>query len=73
MHACQDALLTIYNGHIVAKELGIATADTTPPPTAIIDLKQLATKTVDEFTIIPDAILGEPIEETDDGICERIE
>ena len=47
MHACQDALLTIYNGHIVAKaclELGIATADTIPPPTAVIDLKQLAIK-----------------------------
>ena len=71
MHACQDALLAIYNGHIVAKaclELGIATADTIPPSTAVIDLKELATKIVDEFTTIPDAILGESMEETGDGI-----
>ncbi len=70
MHACQDALLTVYNGHIVARaciELGISTSDETPSPTTTIDFKQLASKIVNDFTVISDAILGKPVEESGDG------
>ena len=71
MHACQDALLTVYNGHIVAKaclELGIQKPDETPPPSTVINLKQLATKIVDEFTIISEAILCKPVAESSDSM-----
>ena len=70
MHACQDALLTIYNGHIVAKaceELGIQAPDEVPPPSTTVDLNHLATKIVDECTIVTEAILRQPLEESGDG------
>lgn len=70
MHACQDALLTVYNGHLVAKaciELGISKPDDTPLATTSIDLNQLANRIVEELTVISDAILGNPIEDSGDG------
>ncbi len=70
MHACQHALLTVYNGHLVARaciELDISKPDDTPSPTTAIDLKQLATRIVDDFTIISDAILGKQVVESGDG------
>lgn len=71
MHACQDALLTVYNGHIVAKaclELNIQHPDEMPPSSTLINLKDLATKIVDEFTIIPEALLGKPLAESSDSV-----
>ncbi len=70
MHACQDGLLTIYDGHIVGRaliELGISKPDDTPSPTTTIDLKQLATKIVDDFTVISDVLLDKPVEDSGDG------
>ena len=69
-HACQDALLTIYNGHIAAEaceELGIQTSDKVPPPSTTVDLNQLGVKVVEECTIVTEAILRKPIEESGDG------
>ncbi len=70
MHACQDALLTIYDGHIVAKALevlGIGSTDESPTPSTTVDLKQLATTIVNDCTIVSEAILGKTIEESGDN------
>ncbi len=72
MNACQDVILTIYDGHIVAKALevlGIQSPDEYPAQSITVDdLKQLATTIVDSCTIVSEAILGKTVEESGDGV-----
>lgn len=66
MHACQDALLTVYNGHIIAKacmEFNIMKPNETPS-IAI----NLAVKIADELTVISQAVLLKPVPESNDGV-----
>ncbi len=65
MHACKDALLTIYNGHIVAKaceELEIKNPSEDPLPSTTVDLKKIATKLSTNARLC-----RKPLEETGDG------
>jgi len=71
MHACEDGLLTIYHGHIVARacmELGIASPDADPSDDAKVDLREVATKVVQECTVVSDAIVGHHVEDCSDGV-----
>ena len=78
LHACLDGLLAIFKGHIVAaacKELGISSPqDDLPepapggPPHPKISTSELATRVMDQWTIVPEAILDQPLLETDDGV-----
>ena len=73
LHACQDALLTIFKGHVIAAactELGLESADSDWPSSATreVCLADLARKVVALCTVIPEAVLGQPMKETDDGV-----
>ena len=73
MHACQDALLTIFRGHVVAaacKELGIVRPDDEIKEIEVNKclLKDVAKKVVHKFTMVSDAFLGKLIVDTHDGV-----
>ena len=78
MHACQDALLTVFKGHMVAAacmELGIDGPDADLPPSALercskkADLiLQVAERVVRKYTVVPEAILRESCEDNKDGV-----
>ena len=73
MYACQDALITIFKGHIVAaacKELGIDKPEDDIKEKEINKclLKNVADKVVKQFTIISQSFLGKPVESTDDQV-----
>ena len=73
MHACQDALLTVFKGHIVAaacRELNIG-----GPEGDIKDiivnmslLNDLTMKVARRFTVIPEAFLNESVPDTGDRV-----
>ena len=63
MHACHDALLTVFKGHIVAAaciELGIEGPDMDLLTGALARCSNLhvADRVVKKFTVLPEAILG---------------
>ena len=73
LHACLDALLSVYKGHLVTaacKELGLNSPANDLPDQTQVDncVRQVAQHVVDCFTIVPEAILGKPVEESGDGV-----
>lgn len=73
LHACQDALLTVYKGHRITSacwELGLDSpnSDWPSPPTGEVCVADIAVKVVSQYTIIPEAILRQPLEEGEDGV-----
>ena len=78
MHACQDALLTVFKGHIVAAtciELGMEGPDAELPTSALAGhskdsdlIAQVAGRVVRKYTIVPEAILGELCKDSRDGV-----
>ena len=73
LHACLDALRTVFKGHIITvacSELGLKSPDVDMP--ALEDgqlyVRELAKKIVMKNSIVTKAIVGEPFEETKDGI-----
>ena len=73
MHACQDALVTIFKGHIVAaacKELGIDRPEDDIKEMEVNKhlLKDVANKVVRKFTIISQAFLGNPVDSSHDEV-----
>ena len=78
MHACQDALLTVFKGHIVAAaciELGIEESDASLPTSAPVGrskdsdlVSQVAERVVKKYTVVPEAILGELLDESKDAV-----
>ena len=65
--------MTIFEGHVVAAacmELGLDGPDSEWPSSAIgqVCVADLAQKVVTQCTIIPEAILGQPIKESWDGV-----
>ena len=79
MHACQDALHTVFKGHVVVaacRELGI-----TDPDEDVNDheidrslLKRVTQTVAKNFTVIPEAFLGDPLANSGDGVhsCARV-
>ena len=70
---CQDALLTIYKGHLITaacSELGLDSPDSDwpKPLTREVCVANIALKVLTQCTIIPEAILGQPLEESEDGV-----
>ena len=73
LHACQDALVTIFKGHLIkaaCKELGLDCPDSDwqNPPTGQVSVAYIAQNIVTQCTIIPEAILGQHLEESEDGV-----
>lgn len=74
MHASFDALMTVFKGHVVAAacvELGIDNPDGDLPltaPVSSVQLSDVATKIVDNFTIVPEAVLGIPLPDCHDRV-----
>ena len=74
MHACQDAFHTIFKGHLVAAacvELGIEGPDDELLTDQRVDqelLEQVVKMVVSKFSIIPEAILGEAVADSSDGV-----
>ena len=72
MHACEDALQTIFKGHVVAAaclELGIESPEHdihTEDKKSL--LKKVAQGIVNKFTVISEAVLGEQVESSTDGV-----
>ena len=73
LHACQDTLLTVCSGHLITsacRELGLDSpnSDWPSPPTREVCVADIATKVVSQCTVIPEAVLGQPLEESEDGV-----
>ena len=73
LHACLDALFTVYKGHLVTAacmKLGLGSPDDDLPEQSPVDtcVRNVASHVVDTFTIIPEAILGKPVDESGDGM-----
>ncbi len=77
LHACLDGFLTIFKGHLVAaadkEEIGISSPGDDLPqtpggPRPKVDVFEVAMRVVDRWTIVPEAILGQPLPEISDGV-----
>ena len=73
MHACQDALFTVFKGHIVAaacKELSIEGPNNDIKGVEINQtlLEDVAVKVVKKLAVIPEAFLNESVADTGDGV-----
>ncbi len=77
LHECLDSLLAIFKGHLVAaacKEMGISSPEDDLVPTVPggpcpkIDVSEVARRVVHRWTIVPEAILGQPLPDTDDCV-----
>ena len=73
MHACQDALLTVFKGHIAAaacRELNIGGPEGDIKDIVINKslLEDLAVKVARRFTVIPEAFLSESVPDTGDQV-----
>ncbi len=76
LHACLDGLLTAFHGHLVAAaclELGIKSAydfqlDSTGAQVKV-NLSDVASAIVDKWTVVPEAIIGQPLlNDSSDGV-----
>ncbi len=72
MHASFDALMTVFKGHLLAAaclELGISSVDgDLPPTTEVPAVSDVASKVVDRFTIVSEAVLRLPVEDSSDRV-----
>ena len=76
MHASFDALMTVFKGHLVAAactELGISGPDSDIPLTCPespqgVQVSDIASKVVDRFTIVSEAVLGLPLFDCNDRV-----
>ncbi len=77
LHACLDGFLTIFKGQLVAaadEEMGISSPEDDLPqtvpegPRPKVDVFEVARRVVDRWTIVPEAILGQPLLDTGDGV-----
>lgn len=73
IHACQDALITVFKGHMVAalcKEFHLLGADDdiTDVEVNLCNLSSVVQKVVDKHTIVSEALLGSCVVDTGDGI-----
>lgn len=72
--ACQGALLTIYKGHLITtacKELDLD-SDWPKPPSGEVCIANFTQKIVTQCTIVPEAILGQHLEESEDGVYDYV-
>ena len=72
MHACEDALQTIFKGHMVAAaclEIGFEVPnDDVQTADKNVLLTQVSQSIVKKFTVISDAILGKDVDDSTDGV-----
>ncbi len=71
MHACFDALMTVFKGHLVAAacvELGIDNPDSDFTSNCSVSVCDVATKIVEKFTIVSEAVSGLPLPDCQDRV-----
>ncbi len=72
MHASFDALMTIFKSHLITAaciEVGISSMDSDLSPTATVPLvSDVASKVVDRFTIISEAVLRLTVKDCNDRV-----
>ena len=73
LHACLYAHLTIYKGHLITAacmEPGLDSPDSVRPSSATgqVCLADRSRKVVTQCTVIPEAILRQPVKESEDGV-----